>query len=217
MKPASFAKYLDGNRRPGAVVLEKISRLGVNVDWLLTGEGAMLDRLSQVSGSMSAVRDKAATRNARTDGAGEESRQDGSDSRFHRVPLVRIREDSDEGLRLVETGQGEWVDGTTIRQMYGVEPALLRDFRVTGDSMNGSIEPGDRVRAVLWDCRSPNDGTVCLLRGPVALLVRRVRLKGPEVLLVADNSDVPDRTVTQDQWENDYQGIARILEVRRPI
>jgi phage repressor protein C with HTH and peptisase S24 domain len=213
MKPASFSKYLDGNRRPGAVVLEKISRLGVNIDWLLTGEGAMLDTLSQFSSSMSATSDKAAA----TEGEREESRQNGSDSQFHRIPLVRIREDPEEGLRLVETGQGEWVDGTTIRQMYGVKPALLRDFRVTGDSMASTIEPGDRVRAVLWDCRSPNDGTVCVLRGPVALLVRRVRLKGPEVLLVADNPDVPDRTVTQDQWENDYEQIARILEVRRAL
>jgi len=210
MQPASFSKYLDGNRRPGGVVLEKISRLGVNVDWLLTGEGAMLDTLSQLS-SMSASPDKTTATEE------EGSHQDGSDSRFHRIPLVRIREDSDEGLRLVETGQGEWVDGTTIRQMYGVQPALLRDFRVTGDSMDGTIEPGDRVRAVLWDCRSPNDGTVCILRGPVSLLIRRVRLRGPEVLLVADNPDVPDRIVSQDQWENDYEQIARILEVRHSL
>lgn len=213
MKPASFAKYLDGSRRPGAVVLEKLSQLGVNVDWVLTGDGAMLDRLPQFSPSASSTPDRAGT----TGDEGEDARSGGSDLRFHRVPLVRIREDPEEGLRLVQTGQAEWVDRTTIRQEYGVKPALLRDFHVTGDSMRGTLEPGQRVRAVLWDCRAPNDGTICILRGPVSLLIRRVRLEGRSVVLVADNPDVPDRDVSRDEWEESYEKIARLLEVRQAL
>lgn len=213
MKPSSFAKYLNGGRRPGAVVLEKISRLGVNVDWLLTGEGAMLDRFSQLSPGRSTPPDQGE--------ATVEEKEDvdcgGRNHDFHKIPLVRIREDPEEGLRLIETGQAEWVDETTLRQEHGVQPGLLRDFRVTGDSMRNAMKPGDRVRAVLWDCRSPNDGTICILRGPVSLLIRRVRLRGAEVLLVADNPDVPDRRVDREEWEADYEPIARILEVRHRL
>lgn len=213
MKPASFSKYLSGERRPGAVVLEKISRLGVNIDWVLTGEGPMLDRLSRFSQSTSATSEQA----GKSREGAEEGHREGGDQQFHRIPLVRIREDPEQGIRLVETGQAEWVDGTTIRQEYGVQPALLRDFHVTGDSMEETLEPGQRVRAVLWDCRSPNDGTICILRGPVSLLIRRVRLEGTGVVLVADNPDVPNRTISKDQWENEYEQIARILEVRRAL
>lgn len=213
MQPSSFSKYLDGDRRPGAVVLEKLSRLGVNVDWVLTGEGAMLDRVSQLSSPVSETPD-----GADKTGEGEQKpRHDSGDLRFHRVPLVRIREDPAGGLRLVETGQAEWIDGTTIRQHYGVKPALLRDFHVTGDSMSGTLEPGQRVRAVLWDCRSPNDGTICILRGPVSLLIRRIRLDGTGVELIADNPDVPNRNVDQKEWEENYEQIARILEVRQAL
>lgn len=213
MQPSSFSKYLDGSRRPGAVVLEKLSQLGVNVDWILTGEGAMLDRLPQFSSSTSWSPD----RTGKTNTEQKDSPPDGSELQFHRVPLVRIREDPEEGLRLVETGQAEWIDETTIRQHYGVKPALLRDFHVTGDSMSGTLEPGQRVRAVLWDCRSPNDGTICILRGPVSLLIRRIRLDGTGVELIADNPDVPNRTVDQKEWEGNYEQIARILEVRQAL
>lgn len=173
----------------------------------------MLDTVSQLSSAMSATPEKTDT----TDEDREAPRPDNSDQRFHRIPLVRIREDPEEGLRLVKTGKSEWVDGATIRREYGVQPALLRDFHVTGDSMIGTLRPGDRVRAVLWDCRAPNDGTVCILRGPVSLLIRRVRLKGTEILLVADNAEVPDRSISQHQWENEYEQIARIQEVRQAL
>lgn len=37
----SLNNYLRGDREPNSEALEKISRLGVNLHWLLTGEGAM--------------------------------------------------------------------------------------------------------------------------------------------------------------------------------
>lgn len=213
MKPSSFSKYLNGNRRPGAVILEKLSRMGVNVNWLLTGTGAM------IAGTV-----KTSPRQSRNKGEAQDDPQSVSESendyiegQLHQIPLVRIREDPDEGLQLIETDRSEWVSYPFIQREYGVRPELLRDFRISGDSMVDTIRPGDRVRAVLWDCLTPNDGTVCFLRGPVSLLLRRIRLKDETVLLVADNPEVPDQEVSQEKWLNDYEPIARVLEVRRAL
>lgn len=213
MNPSSFSKYLNADRHPGAVVLERLSHLGVNVNWLLTGEGAPLVGSSKASPIMPG--------RSQSDGQEhqdeEHSGSSGSEEQFQRVPLVRIREDPDDGLRLIETGKSEWVETSFIREEYGVEPQLLRDFHITGDSMADTMQPGERARAVLWDCRPPNDGTVCILQGPVCLLIRRIRLKGKNILLVADNPDVPTREIDKDEWEDEYEPIARIVEVRRAL
>lgn len=217
MKPSSFSKYLDGNRRPGAVVLEKLTRLGVNINWLLTGDGAMLGPPSLLSSSMSSNSDNTGRQYEPGEGEREETRPEGASQQFHRIPLVRIRDDSEEGLRLVETGRSEWIGVDTAKQQYGVDPSLLLDFHVSGDSMAPTIQPGDQVRAVLWDCRSPNDGTVCIIRGPVCFLIRRIRLSGEQILLMGDNPEVPDREIPRDKWKEEFEAIARILEVRRAL
>jgi len=143
--------------------------------------------------------------------------EDEPNPRFHRVPLIRIEEDPEEGFRLVGTGRGEWVDRITIRQKYGVDPSLLRDFLVAGDSMSDTLRPGDQIRTVLAGSYPPNDGAICILRAPVCLFIRRVRLAGTEVVLVADNPEVPDLRIDQAEWNEDYEQIARVLEVRRSV
>lgn len=136
---------------------------------------------------------------------------------LQKIPLVRIRKDPEEGLRLIETGRPEWVATSTVQLRYGVEPTRLRDFRVTGDSMSGTIQPGDRIRTLLSGSRPPNDGTIAILRGPTCLLMRRVRLDGTEVVLVADNPDVADLRIDQEEWESDYEQIAHVLKVRKSV
>lgn len=212
MQPSSFSKYTDGRRRPGAVVLEKLARLGVNLNWLLTGSGRMLAGTGEAPTSALSLRDETFDTEPKTTPP-----EDGTESLFQEVPLVRIQEGENGALRLVETGGSEWIRYAFIQEEYGVRPTLLRDFRISGDSMSDTIRPGDRVRTVLWDCRSPNDGTIGIFRGPISLLVRRVRLKNGNVLLVADNPSVPDQKVSREAWVREYDPIARVLEVRRAL
>lgn len=100
-----------------------------------------------------------------------------------------------------------------IQQEYGVRPELLRDVRISGDSMVGTIRPGDRARMVLWDCKTPNDGTVYFLR----LLFRRVRLKDQAVMLMANNPEVPNQEIPRKKWVEGYEPIACVLEVQRAL
>ncbi len=41
MGASNVQSYMRGARKPGSLVLQKIQRLGCNLDWLLTGEGEM--------------------------------------------------------------------------------------------------------------------------------------------------------------------------------
>ncbi len=42
LKPTAFQIYTNGRSLPGALILTKLSELGCNINWLLTGEGNML-------------------------------------------------------------------------------------------------------------------------------------------------------------------------------
>jgi transcriptional regulator with XRE-family HTH domain len=42
VKPPSVYPYLKGHKRPGASMLERLADLGLDVHWLITGEGPML-------------------------------------------------------------------------------------------------------------------------------------------------------------------------------
>lgn len=39
MTPQAFKKYMDGERAPGTEILLKLYKIGVNINWLLTGDG----------------------------------------------------------------------------------------------------------------------------------------------------------------------------------
>lgn len=42
MKPQALAKYTKGESMPGGLILIRLYNIGVNINWFLTGEGAML-------------------------------------------------------------------------------------------------------------------------------------------------------------------------------
>lgn len=211
MKPNSFSKYTSGRRRPGAVVLEKLSRMGVNVNWLLTGSGSMFQEGGPGSPDQLPIANP-------TQELPTMSPRDSEvfDDELHPIPLVHI-EGSGENLRLVETGRSEWVSTSYVEKEYGLHPERLRDFHATGDAMVDTIQPGDRLRLALCSRGLPGDGTIVLLRGPVSFLLRRVRLEGHTVALVADNPDIETQHVDLDQWKDEYESVGQVLEVRRAV
>lgn len=213
MKPTSFVKYTEGRRRPGAVVLAKLSRMGVNVNWLLTANGPML-----LSGP------PPGTERTPPGESGDEARRrtaddeiDSSDDRFHRIPVLAVREDADRGPQLSETGVEEWLGERFIRAEYGVDPALLRTLRVTGNSMSDTLRAGERVRAVLQEVQSLTDGAVYLLRTAEAFLFRRILRQKDGFLLEADHPDAEDRPISPNVLESEYTPVARMLEVFRAL
>jgi len=180
MKPSSFGKYIRGTRRPGASVLERLTRLGVNVDWLLTGEGPILLESASSQRSSHAPREDVRSghtrppQRKRSMSAAELSNLDPA---FHPIPVVKPRLKNGT-LQLEQVGEPEWISAQAIQSDYGGSPDRLRTFVVASDRMAPTIRPGERARGVLL--RSPvpptaiSNGAVYLVRSMSRIWVTRL-------------------------------------------
>lgn len=204
MKPPSFSKYVQGQRRPGTTVLKRLSRLGVNLHWFLTGEGSMMRTPSDCSQPVSVIH------------AMGPSELQGPDGPLHRVPLVQVVEEENE-IHLKEMGSAEWLSESFIQSVYGTSPDQLKSFRISGNAMEGMIEPGDRVRGVLWQGESLSDGAVYLLDSPMGVLLRRLHLNADSIKLSAENPAVSAQKISKEEWHSHYHPLARVIEVRRSV
>lgn len=214
MQPGSFSKYIRGERRPGATVLARLIQLGVNLNWIIAGEGPML--LDPVA-SAEAPDDRSAQ------AASSTFTREGST--YHPIPLVQIRLDDDDGhIQFDDSGQTEWLGQRAIRRRYGVDPARLRSFRLPCSRMVPTIQPGDRVRGSLVDEEaSPealDEGAPHLFFGPSGVFTMRPYPGGPEgdvaVVLRGDNPELSDERVEWADW-NQYRPLARVHEVLHPL
>jgi transcriptional regulator with XRE-family HTH domain len=211
MKPGSFSKYLRGNRKPGASVLGRLVRLGVNMNWFLSGEGPML--IDVATEATEQEKDEAQT-SFTVDGV-----------TYHRIPSVQVRVETNGRFRLDERGQSEWIGEAYIRRRYGDAPDQIRSFSVPGNCMAPTIRTGDRVRACLVDdperVEAVTEGTPYLILGPAGLFIMRPHTDAPgddnEIILEGDNPKVEDKTIPLTQWGNTYRPVAQVLELIRPL
>lgn len=207
MHPGSFTKYLREKRRPGAKILNRILRLGVNINWFLTGEGQILRPGTSEDGSSS----------------GPVSKLKNGSSQYHRVPVVQVRLSEEEELQYNEVDDPVWLNQHTIRIRYNIDPDRLREFRVSSNRMAPSIRTGDRVRAALVPSSLPMsdmvEGASYLMFGPEGVFSTRVRTgdSGGSILLAADNPEADRYEVRGDDWTQTYRPIARVLEIRRSM
>lgn len=207
MKPGSFSKYLRGKRKPGAAVLGRLVGLGVNLNWVLSGDGPMLidPATEEAEGPRTSLAVDGVT--------------------FHRVPFVQVRAGENGKFHLDEVGQSEWVGEATIRRRYGGAPDRIRTFPMPGNCMRPTIRTGDRVRARLVDnsegVQSLTEGTPYLFLGPPGLFVMRPYMDAleddEEIVLKGDDPKADDKHIPVAQWGDTYRPIAQVLEVVRPL
>lgn len=215
MKPSSFAKYTKGSRRPGSGVLERLSRLGVNINWFLSGEGQMMKDDYVPSSSNSSTTRVNPTQMDKGNSTTVESAN--SETEFFRIPILRIRKDENDIYRLDESEGIACLSKAFVHQQYGTDVRRLREFRLSGNAMTETIRPGDRLLVEMFDSESLIDGEIYLVKGATGVLVRRVNLRGDAIALTADNSSTPDLDVDLETWEEAYRPFARILEVIRSL
>lgn len=213
MKPSTFGKYMTGDRLPGARVLERFSQIGVNVDWLLTGEGPMYspEMPSKTNGrSLKAPRE-------RTDGDFADL-----EGEVHPIPQLQFEVEAGTGAVVYEAEESyqtqvEWLSGSYIRQEYGVSPERVRTLPVRGDSMVSTIMPGDRVRVALWDGEQMWERKIYIFKGPLGLTIKRWNTTGSNIELQADNPDVDGYRISAEEWEEQWTVVAWLLEVIKPL
>ena len=207
MQPGSFTKYLRGKRRPGATILKRLTLMGVDINWFLTGDGSALlpDETSRSSSPMSA------------------SELQNDSAQYHPIPIVQVRLTEENTLQLDEVDEPEWLSAHFIQTQYGVAPDRLREFRVSCNRMSSTIRTGDRVRAALVDPDLPMaellQDQAYLMFGPDGVFATRIRRVDPDagIILGGDNSEGAQYDLLPDDWGSTHRPIARILEVIRPM
>lgn len=197
MKLPSLRDYELGNRIPGGEAVAALMRVGINANWLLTGEGAMLLEDGQARPAPSAQH------------VVEERAQPG----YMAVPVYDVRAAAGAGA-MVEAEEvvdflhfkQEW-----IRAELHAQPADLSLIYVDGESMEPMLRPGDVILINRSDQAVTREG-IYVLRMDGALLVKRLQRKPGGVIKVSsDNPAYDPFEVKPDQAMSDFAVIGRVV------
>ncbi len=170
---STYQNYERGVRAPNTEGWESFARVGINTNWLLTGEGPMLSKNLVEIGEPS-----------RPPSAGDEHRGYVAIPLFNSIRAaaghgaVVGHEAADDALMFKE----QW-----IRFELGANPQDLKLIRVSGDSMEPTLRAGD---VILVDHRTqrPDREGIYILRMDGMLLVKRVQaMPGGVVSITSDN------------------------------
>ncbi len=187
---SSLKKYESDHSKPGSDAIQSFAKAGINIHWLMTGDGPMmLDRcktqqpespLMQVSEEMGAE--------------------------YARVPLYDVHAAAGHGA-VVEHEQvidslafkREWIE----RALHA-NPADLYLIYVDGESMEPTLRPGDVILVNSKAAQAvPRDG-IYVLRMDDTLLVKRFqRLPGRKVKVTSDNAAYQSFDIELDNGHSD--------------
>jgi phage repressor protein C with HTH and peptisase S24 domain len=115
-----------------------------------------------------------------------------------------------------------------VQEVIGAQPGQeVKRIRVTGNSMEPTLRPGDHVYCVLFEPgQEPVDGTVCFIRCPYGLIVKRLRFSVDsqgdgqpryQVTLVSDNPEYPEDTLPLDVFRRDFFPVGYLGSSERPL
>jgi len=185
------------NRVPGGEVINGFVDLGINANWLLTGEGEML--LSDVPYG---------THQATVLGGQPE------DGKYVALPLynnihaaaghgaVVDHERPDDALMF----QASW-----IRSELGARPDDLCLIRVSGDSMEPTLRAGDVILVNRQACKPDREGIYILRVGEMLLVKRLQALPGGQVKVTSDNTAFDAWTINLADQGSDVIIVGRVV------
>jgi len=142
---------------------------------------------------------------------------------LQRVPVLRVEAEAGQGVTVYESDEiedeEEWLSSTFIRREYNVAPHKVRTLRVRGNSMEDTIQSGQRIRVALWDGEPMwMDAVYVVYHELAGLTIKRWGgMENGDIVLLADNPDVSDRRVERETWEEEYRVVAWGLEVATPL
>lgn len=187
-------RYLSGDRDlKAAVALRMAKEAGVNLLWLLTGEGPMngLDVVSIASEDEERIHDEYAF-----------------------IPGYNIQVSAGHGTL---AGSEEVSRKLAFRRKWlkfkGLNEKDLVVVFAKGDSMEPTISDNNTIMVDTSD-KSPQDGRMYVIRVDGHLVVKRTSLvPGQGVLLISDNKDYPPHLVKFDGSNPDLEVVGRVVWV----
>lgn len=181
----SWQDYELGKSVPGGKVFEALAKRGFNANWLLTGEGAMLQ--GEASYPLSDGLKAAGTTGELGEG-------------FVHVPRYNVTASAGGGA-MIHSEQvvdhlafrADWV-----RNALGVAVASLVLINVDGDSMEPTLSGGDLI-LVNRNVEGIGDNAVYVLRYDGKLVVKRIqRMHDGSVIIKSDNAVYGPETIKGD-------------------
>lgn len=143
------------------------------------------------------------------------------DSTLVYVPLSSVRASGGHGEEPFQHEIRGYVayDRAQIRRETGVDPSRLVVLPITGNSMEPTLRPGDRVIIARY-CGEPIvDGTIYVLRRDVqGVVIKRAYWTSDGTLLLrSDNRDAPVDMRVDPTDEDAWQIIGRVVRVEKNL
>lgn len=162
-------RLASGNAQGSTKIVEIANALGVRVEWLSSGEGPMRD------GEI--IRERVPNV-----GAEKAYRVDVLDVQASAGPGTMLSTDFIETIRAIEYTPEKG------RALFGsLPPAQVKLITVRGDSMEGTIDPGDEIFVNIGVREFDGDGIYVFIFGNT-LHVKRLQMHKDKLLVLSDNS-----------------------------
>ena len=211
-----YQGYEDGRSVPGGDAIAGLIRLGINANWLLTGEGEMFST-PQMQERLQVARAETPYPQGGMSTAlsARENTQASSVGRSYiALPLhndiraaaghgaVVGREEADDSLMFRE----DW-----IRQDLRMNPKDLVLIRVVGESMLPTLSDGDVILVNQGLTRPDHEGIYIMRMGDMLLVKRLQALPGRQIRVVSDNPAFEPWTLDLEKIADDVAIIGRVV------
>ncbi|MGR7723011.1 XRE family transcriptional regulator [Klebsiella aerogenes] len=176
-------RLTSGNARGSTKIVEIAKALGVRTDWLSTGSGPMRDDGQE---PVSAPQ-----------------KQNTSPADVFRVDVLDLTVSAGPGIinnEFIEILRSVEYSEADARQMFnGRKADQIRIINVRGDSMSGTIEPGDLLFVDISVQRFDGDGIYAFLYDETAH-VKRLQMMKDKLIVISDNKTyVPWEPIEKDE------------------
>ncbi len=187
----SLQNYLNGEREPNTESLVKLStQMGINLNWLLTGDGNMY--ISEDSFSQS--------------------------NEYAYIPVYDVEVSAGHGKTAygVNEPEGRLAFRKDWLVSRGLSPNDLHAVIARGDSMEPTIGNKDTL-LVDTSRNTPRDGHIYVIRSGDTLWVKRIQQQ-PDggLLLISDNSTYPPMSLRLEE-HSDIEIIGRVVNVSKEL
>ncbi|TPD64457.1 helix-turn-helix transcriptional regulator [Kosakonia cowanii] len=193
MAQSSVNKLLN-NANSSRKTVEIASVLGVRPEWLSTGEGEML-----------------------ATGLGEPSalyRVNPSNDGIYRVDVLDVKASAGPGALVtsdfIETIRAIEYTNEQARALFGNRPAShVKVITVNGDSMDGTISPGDQIFVDTGVTHFDGDGVYVFVFGKT-LHVKRLQMQRDRLAVISDNP-IYEKWYVEPGDEDTFYVMAKVL------
>lgn len=191
MAQPSVWKLTSGKAKATKKILELSRVLGVRPEWLSDGREPM-----------------------RNDGQRPEPKETEFESDFYRVEVLDVQASAGHGALLsndvVETIRAIEYTTEQGRALFGGRPATaIKMITVRGDSMEGTINPGDEIFVDMSINEFDGDGIYIFVFGRT-LHVKRLQMRKNDLVVISDNPLYKEWMI-EEADEDQFYVIAKVL------